>query len=125
MAYTTDSLSPALAERLSKLMARSQSPFDAEALTALRMANKALAEAGLSWPDALTPEPPAPEPKRRQTHQSWHSGNWRDIAQFCLSESNLITSWEQDFCLSILNFRSLSPKQSNTLWGIYQRVLAP
>jgi hypothetical protein len=129
MAYTTDSVSPALAERLAKVCGQFGADNDHLVLVAARTAHRLLKEAGATWPDAFQPTLPAPEPKQ-QPYSAHASGNHRAIAQFCLDEAaesrgGLLTSWEIGFLNDILKFQRISPKQRAILERLYDKVLAP
>jgi hypothetical protein len=51
--------------RLSKILARTTSPIDAEALASIRAANRMVKDADTTWPRVLGVEPAAPSPRLR------------------------------------------------------------
>jgi hypothetical protein len=52
-------LDPAASERLARLLGMIGSAHDGEALNAARMADQLVRQRGLTWPDIITPTPPA------------------------------------------------------------------
>lgn len=64
-------------ELLVKILNLTQSDSDGEALSAIRKANKALKDAGLTWDTALKPERNK-EPERTRQHSFYEHDNFEE-----------------------------------------------
>jgi hypothetical protein len=95
--------------RLARVLGRLGSSFDADVVTAARMADGLVRSSGLTWPDVI--------------------GVARDVTPHsaliaeCLGSAAL-TSWEVQFCTSLRRCRRLSDRQRATLNGIVEKVRA-
>lgn len=119
MRSNNELLNPATRTRLAKLLGMTQSSHDGEALNAIRLANRVLAESKITWTDALAVNrrspPPPPEPPE----------DWRSAALFCTQFGlGVLSKWERDFCRSLLDFPRLSDKQAAILLRCYERCAA-
>jgi hypothetical protein len=125
--YTTDHVSPELADRLIKICGQFGADNDNLVLVAARTAQRMLKEAGSTWQEAFQPALTAPEP-RRQKQQNHYRDDWRRDVAFCLEENQesrgaLLSDWEVNFLHNLLNFRELSPKQRALLSRLKTQVV--
>ncbi len=84
---------------------------DAAGLAAVRL----LRRAGLDWADVI----PAPTTVTQSTRSEVP---WREVAKACAFRQGMLRPWEVGFVHSILQQRSLSPKQRGCLYGIAERL---
>jgi hypothetical protein len=110
-----------------KLLGMTASAHDGEATNSIRLANRALRDAGLSWREALQPALAAPEPEPepppyRPRPQSGVS--WRHRAAIALAAPDMLSQWEYEFLRSVLHGRTCSAKQLAIITRIYERVVA-
>jgi hypothetical protein len=102
-------LSPQLANKLAKVCGLFGSHHDGEVLAAARMAHRIIREAGATWPEALTPTLPAPEPQRQARD------DWRTALRFCLDNFDLLDERDGGFIRSIHSYRHM-PSAPQLKW---------
>lgn len=112
-------LPPALRDRLTKLLGMTQSSHDGEALNAVRLANRVLAEHRLTWREALgTTTAIAARPDDED-----FLDDWRSVARLCAEQGRgILTDWEMDFVRSLPRFRRISSKQEAILLRCAEKV---
>lgn len=122
--FTTDSLSPALAEKLSKLLGMTDSSHDGEALNAVRLANRVLVEnkLKLTWQEALQPGLPSPDDSERQRRtwdhdtRAWpREMSWQEAVRFCATYSYLLNQRSRDF-ITGLSYYTHRPSEAQLGW---------
>ena len=98
-------------QRLAKLLGMVGSSSDGEALSAARKAQALIQDKGTTWFEALgiteTVSPVLP-----------HQQQARDL----LKHKTVLDSFERNFLVSILSYKSLSEKQANQLENIKLKV---
>lgn len=105
-------LSPADRSTVAKLLGLIGSHHDGEALLAARKAHALVRERGATWPDVLGIEP-EPEPDHLA------------LARELLGQGKgFITAWEKSFLIGIMAFKTLKPKQLESLEAIHTKVTA-
>jgi hypothetical protein len=115
-----------------KLLGMTASSHDNEALSAIRLANRALAEHKVSWREAFAPVsvPPPPPPSDNFDYEDTDEtrdfpDDWRSAARFCSSYgTGVLTRWELNFCQALTAFPRLSEKQKAVLRHCYAKVAA-
>jgi hypothetical protein len=102
-------------DRLGKLLGLLGSTHDGEVAAAGRAAHRLIREAGLTWPDVLTP-PPRPLPKPPAGRAS--------LIVECRSRWTFLSDWERGFVTSIARRppHRLSDKQAECLDRICRRL---
>lgn len=108
--------------RLAKLLALAGSTDqDGEAATAARKAAALVKAAGASWEDVMLANPIRiiPQPRNPAPEEAAHVSIARALLQ---KGRSYINTWEKNFLLSILAYRSLKPKQLETLSLISRKV---
>ena len=98
-------------DRLTKLLGMTQSSHDGEALNAMRLANRTLAENRITWREVLgtTTAIIASLPEEADD-------GWRSIARLCAERGvGVLTDWESNFVRSLHRFRRISSKQQAVL----------
>jgi hypothetical protein len=112
--FIMNTLSSADRSTVAKLLGLVGSHHDAEALAAARKAHQLVQERGTTWPDVLGLDlPPEPEPG--------HLALARDLLG---RGRGLITAWEKSFLIGIMAFKTLKPKQLESLEAIRTKVTA-
>jgi hypothetical protein len=107
-------LPPDDADRLAKLCGMFSSDHVGERATAAQMAHKLVKSRGLTWREVII-----------TTSHPTTGGNtdWHRMASFCQRYSDLLSSREQEFVSSILQWRGEpTERQKNWLIVIYERV---
>ena len=112
-------LNPSQIDRLAKLLGMTGSQHEGEALNAMRLANRIVREAQMTWFDVLGATPSVDDGSFTQ----W--GGWRGAVQFCQRNARLLSSWEADFCAYMaLWIGDASPKQRRLLRVLVNRIIA-
>lgn len=101
-------------DRLVKLLGMTGSTHDAEALSAIRLANAFLKKQGRTWGEIL----PTPLPADSSPAQPHHI----EAETLLATRRDILTDFEADFLRGILAFESLSPKQEAILRGIRNKA---
>jgi hypothetical protein len=117
--FTTDSMLPALAAKITKLRAMTTSSFDHESLTALRLANRTLKNEGLSWSEALAPEkvPALPPPALTPSEAlciDWPC-HWRQAARYASTFVGFLPHKEVQFAHQLISWRG-EPSEKQLKW---------
>jgi hypothetical protein len=128
---------PALQNKLAKLLGMTDSRFDHEALAAVRLANRALAENKLTWHEALLPGLPKPEPQQKARQRygygsgagedlfcGWPMG-WRVAVQFCCRFSHELNPKSRAFVFRLVEYsHQHSDVQLSWLRNCVERLVA-
>lgn len=111
---------PALTAKLVKILGMLGSDHDGEVAAAGRRADALLKGAGLTWDQLLTPTRPEPlhGPPRRWRRPASPS----EAAALALMWPEILTTWEAEFCRSIVGRRRASPRQTEVLARITRKV---
>ncbi len=111
-------LPPAVRDRLTKLLGMTQSSHDGEALNAVRLANRMLAENRLTWREALCGPTAIASPTDDDLP------DWRSVARLCAERGRgILTDWEMQFVRSLPGFRRISPEQAAILRRCAEKVV--
>ena len=136
---TDPRLTTAFCYRIAQILGMGGSVHDGEALNAIRLANRLVREAQLTWPDLLCERLPAPDPEPEQ----WAYGDeedhrpsgdlffawplrWQAAVRFADRCRKELPDRERDFIdqLAIRN-SGATPSEKQTLWlrGIVTRLI--
>lgn len=109
-------------EKLAKLLGMTGSNSDAEALSAARLADRLVREAGATWSDVVVP-PATPAPQL-SVLAAWPA-RWRGALQICLHARAVLSDRERTFVANLTGYQQRpSPRQLDWLRAIVERVLA-
>jgi len=78
-------------------------------------AHRLIRAAGVTWAQALGPQPAG--------HRAPEIGTWRQTVRDCLQHPGSLRKWEAKFLADLHEFRHPSPKQRHVLAEIADRVL--
>ena len=109
-----------IAARLAKLAGMFGSAHAGERANAAQMADRLVRDSGLTWFDVIRPAAPAAEMSHER---EWREPrNWREAITAALNHEGSLTDWESSFVRSLRTFRRLTPRQSDVLWKIIDRL---
>jgi hypothetical protein len=121
MSGTTEAatLSPTDRDRLAKMLALLDSPFDGERLAAVASATKLLERRGVRWCQILDhmcqPPPRPPQRQPRPVH-------WRLTCLRLLERVHDLKPWEANFVRDIVRGNTLTTRQHSCLREMERRV---
>lgn len=105
---------------VAKLLGLVGSHHDSEALAAARKAHQLVTRNGSTWPEILGLEHVEPEPEPTPPAPP-HIALARELLG---RGKSVITNWERNFLIGIMAFKSLKPKQIETLEAVAAKINA-
>ncbi len=113
-------LAPKAAERLAKITHLLASDQPGEVVNTAAAATRLLSEHGWTW-EILVLRPNL-VPSWSTYRLASRATGWHAVAANCLAHSDLLTSWEFRFVVSLPGFKRLSPKQMSVLIRVHGAV---
>jgi len=83
-------------DRLTRILGKLGSTFDAEVIAAGRAAERFLTSRGLSWPDVI-----ASGDQRQEQPEAWRE----DVALCVRAPAGVLTEWEAGFCMTVARYK--------------------
>jgi hypothetical protein len=108
----------ALRVKIAKTIGMVGSSSDHEALTAARMADKLVREAGFTWLDLIVGKLPEPEhindPRQGDLLQDWPE-HWAAAVEFCVAHRGMLNPASASFVGQLMSY-DCTPSERQTDW---------
>jgi hypothetical protein len=107
--------------RLARVLGKMGSSFDAEVLTAAKLANRMVRDAGMTWPEVLAVQ--ADPEKPVDVFADWPA-RWQGAIALCQRSAGLTKDWDRQFVATLACYQHRpSDKQLAILREVTERVL--